>query len=145
MENGCGITNCHIHWSIENSATIPKRHCDTLYVKPCPICEFLFKCHNIMVSSCGCTYHAFCMGVHLEINKGVYYAKPTCGQFLSQDWMTSQGFNQVSMLLKKPKLEKSSAKVSGSTNQSVAKSKLPSLAIFSIIMLRIQAQLVKFH
>jgi hypothetical protein len=111
MANGCSITNCP--FPIENPTIIQKRHCDTLYVKPCPIYKFLFKCHNVMVSSCGCTYHAFCMGVHLVIIKSVFCARPTCGQVLSQDWMISQGFNQVNMLLKKPKLKKSSPKVLG--------------------------------
>jgi hypothetical protein len=75
MVNGCGLTNCPL--IIENLTTIPEGHHDTLYVKPCRICEFFFKCHNIMVSSYGCTYHAFCMGVHLEINKGVFWVIPT--------------------------------------------------------------------
>lgn len=132
MENGCGITNSPL--PIETLTTIPKGHYDTLYVKHCPIFGFLFKCCNIMVFSYGCTYHAFCMGVHLKINKGVLCARATCGKFLSWDWMTSQGFNQVNMLLKNPKLEKSSPKVSGSTNQIIAKSKLPSSIVISIII-----------
>jgi hypothetical protein len=114
---------------IENSTSIPMGHHYLLYVKPCPICGFLYACHNIIISSCECTYHAFCMGSHLE-NKGVFCANANCKQVLDiQCWMASLGFNHTNMVLKKPKLEKLDSK-STSINPDSLASKLTSFIYF---------------
>ncbi len=73
----------------------------------------------------------FYMGLHLE-NKGFFYANANCKHVLdTQDWMASLGFNHVSMVLKKPKLEKLDSK-STSTNPNSPKSTLTSfICLFS--------------
>ncbi len=127
MAIGKGITNFPLH--IENPTSIPTSHHYVLYVKPCSICGSLYAYHNIIISSCGCIYHAIYMGLHLE-NKGVFCAKANCKQVLdTRDWMASLGFNHVSMVLKKSKLEKLDSK-STSTNPNSLESKLTSFICF---------------
>jgi len=79
---------------------------DSLGIFTCHIVQFIgyYGCNNILVSSFGCTYDHFCMGVHLE-TKAIVCANPTCGKILFEEWITSVGFNHINMKFKRPKLE----------------------------------------
>ncbi len=102
MAHGNGIINAPLH--IENLKNMLARQFENFWVTPCPICGLFCTCNNIFVSSCGCTYHHFGLGIHLE-TKGIICANPTCGKILSEEWITSVGFNHISMKFKRPKLE----------------------------------------
>jgi hypothetical protein len=79
------------------------RQFGNFWVTPCPIYGLFYACNNIFVSSCERTYHHFCMGVHLE-TKATICVNPTCGKILLEEWITSVGFNHISMKFKRPNL-----------------------------------------
>ncbi len=39
----------------------------SIRVTLCPICNHRFHCKDIIVASCGCTYHAWCLGFHMKM------------------------------------------------------------------------------
>jgi hypothetical protein len=82
----------------------------------CPICTLSSSCNNVVVASYGCTYHPFCLGIHLECKMNVCVT-PNYIKTLSMDWLLSMGFNQLNMLLKRPKLEKSNPKSTRTSKQ----------------------------
>jgi hypothetical protein len=102
MAHGNGIINTPL--PIENLMNMLAWQSGNFWVTPCLIYGLFYACNNILVSSCGSTYHHFCMGVHLE-TKVTICVNPTCGKVLSKDWITSVGFNHINMKFKRPKLE----------------------------------------
>jgi hypothetical protein len=102
MAHRNGIINTPL--PIENPKNMLVAQFGNFWVTPCPIYGLFYACNNILVSSCGCTYHHFCMDVHLETK--AFCANPTCGKvLLSKEWITSVGFNHISIKFKRPKLE----------------------------------------
>jgi len=101
MAHGNGIINAP--FPIENPKNMLVGQFGNFWA-PCLIYGLFYACKNILVSSCGCTYHHFCMGVHMEI-KAIVCANPTYGKVLSEEWITSIGFNHIKMKVKRPKLE----------------------------------------
>ncbi len=61
---------------------------NAIIVKAYPICSSFYACNNIMVLSCGCTYHQFCVSLHLE-SKATHCVNPACGKLISNDWIVS--------------------------------------------------------
>jgi hypothetical protein len=103
MAHGSGIINTPL--LIENFRNMLVGQFGNFCVRPCSIYGLFYACNNILVSSYGCTYHHFCMGVHLE-TKATIFVNPICEKVLSyEEWITSVGFNHINMKLKKPKLE----------------------------------------
>jgi hypothetical protein len=74
------------------------------FISPCPICGLLISCNNIVLTSCGCTYHLFCICVYLA-SKATKCAILRCEQTFTQEWFTSWGFNQMNVLLNSSKIE----------------------------------------
>jgi hypothetical protein len=60
-------------------------------VTNCPIYGFYYACKNIIIALCGCTYHLFCMAIHLE-NKATICVGATCGKLLSINWLSTTRF-----------------------------------------------------
>ncbi len=51
---------------IEQPTTLTPNTFGVFFVNPCPICGLYFACNNLVLTSCGCTYHPFCLIVHVE-------------------------------------------------------------------------------
>lgn len=82
----------------------------------CPICALFYSYNNLVLSSCGYAYHAFCFTTHLErrVNK---CASPTCEQSFLEEWLISFGVNHVNTLqLKRAKMEKGEKPTRNSTS-----------------------------
>jgi hypothetical protein len=114
MISGNGVTSKPL--PIENLVSLPLRRPNSVMITSCPICGMSYAYNNIVVSSCGCTYHLFCLGINLESKPSVCVGC-ICGKALSMDWMTSVGFQQINMLLKKPKLERANPKAPNSNKE----------------------------
>jgi hypothetical protein len=102
MAHGSGIINAPL--PVENLRNMLVRQFGNFWVTPFLICGLFYACNNILVSSCGCAYHHFCVGVHLE-TKAIVCANPSCGKVLLKESITSVGFNHISIKFKRPKLE----------------------------------------
>jgi len=102
MAHGSGIISAPFH--IENPKNMFVGQFRNFWVTHCLIYGLFYACNNIFVSSRGCTYHHFGMGVHLE-TKVTICVNPTCRKVLSEEWITSVGFNHINMKFKRPKLE----------------------------------------
>jgi hypothetical protein len=86
MSHGNGIINAP--FPIENRKNMLIGQFGNFWVTPCLIYGLFYACNNILVSSYACTYHHFCIGVHLE-TKVIVYTNPTYGKVLSEEWITS--------------------------------------------------------
>ncbi len=53
----------------------------------------MFHCCNIIVASCKRTYHAWCLGFHMQLS--ARYENPTCGAIFDQKWWESMGFEII--------------------------------------------------
>jgi hypothetical protein len=51
---------------IENPITPLVGNLKLVLVTNCLICGFYYACKNIVVASCGYTYHLFCMAIYME-------------------------------------------------------------------------------
>ncbi len=51
---------------IKNPISMLAGNSNVILVEACPICLCFFSCINILVLSCGCMYHPFYEGLHLE-------------------------------------------------------------------------------
>ena len=82
-----------------------------LYITKCPVCGYGFRCRNIVVGECSCTYQYFCAIVHF--GPGIRScASPICSKIYSDDWHESFGALSLSITFKDTKLDK---KISSST------------------------------
>ncbi len=63
-----------------------------IIVTLCPICNchLQLHCKDIIVASCGCTYHAWCLGFHMKMFHQC--GQPTYGARFDSKWVTSMGF-----------------------------------------------------
>jgi hypothetical protein len=41
---------------------------ESIIVTPCLVFNHCFHCKDIIVASCGCTYHAWCLGFHMKMS-----------------------------------------------------------------------------
>jgi hypothetical protein len=64
----------------------------------CPICNCRFHCKDIIVASCGCTYHTWCLGFHMKMFHQC--GQPTYGARFDFKWVTSMGFMITQNILK---------------------------------------------
>jgi len=81
---------------IENPFEPPEGYSQLVFVY-----GFYYACKNIVVTLCGCTYHLFCMSIHLE-SKAIVCVGATCGKPLSTNWLSTTGFQQLYMVLSIP-------------------------------------------
>jgi len=61
-----------------------------VYVENCPLCGEGFHCNDIVVSSCGQTYHSFCMRCHSS--KSNRCIAEFCEEDFDPNWRLSFGF-----------------------------------------------------
>jgi len=94
-----------------------------IHVQACPICGLFYSYNNIVVASCECTYHPYCLGIHLN-KKATHFARPLCGEQFLTNWITSFGFKQYSVQLGKPKLENGGCNPYTTTTTKVGSSSL---------------------
>ena len=64
-----------------------------VYVENCPLCGEGFHCNDIVVSSCGHTYHPFCMSSHSS--KFNRYIAEFCDEDFDPNWRLSFGFAEL--------------------------------------------------
>lgn len=65
-----------------------------LIIKAYPICHEWYHYHNIIVASCGHTYHCFCLFNHLE--GSTKYVMEFChSRVLHHDWWVSMGISPL--------------------------------------------------
>jgi len=78
MAHGRGIINAPL--PIENLKTCLQ---DSLGIFRCRLVQFMgyYACNNILVSSFGCTYNHFCIGVHME-TKAIVCVIPLVGKYI---------------------------------------------------------------
>jgi hypothetical protein len=69
---------------IENPPIVPIGDPQLVLVTNCLIYGFYYACKNIVVISCGCTYHLFYMAIYME-NKAIVCVIATCGKPLDID------------------------------------------------------------
>jgi len=63
----CNRPNVHAFpLPIKNPISMLVGNSNVILVEACPICSCFFSCNNILVLSCGCMYHPFYEGLHLE-------------------------------------------------------------------------------
>lgn len=101
MSNGSGITSYFLF--IQNPTSILEGSSSIVVIIAYPIRGSDFSCNNILVASYGCTYHSWCLGLHLEYN--VTCANLACGAELSSKWLANARFKQINMQLQRPKIE----------------------------------------
>ncbi len=80
MSNGVGVTP--IPLPLKNPKSMFVKSHSAIIVKACPICSSFYVCNNVLVLACGCTYHQFCAGLHLE-SKATHRVNPACGKPIS--------------------------------------------------------------
>jgi hypothetical protein len=64
MSNGANVITTPL--PMKNLKSMSTVSLSVIIVKACPICSSFYVCNNILMLSCGCTYHQFCVGLHLE-------------------------------------------------------------------------------
>ncbi len=89
---------------IENPVALAINTTRMFFASTCPIFGLFFSCKNIMLTSCGCIYHPFCICVYLA-SKATKCATLGCYQTFTQEWFTNWGFNQINVLLNILKIE----------------------------------------
>jgi hypothetical protein len=89
MTHGNGVFTSPL--PIENPLEPLEGDSQLVLVTNCPICGFYYACKNIVDSLCGCTYHLFCMVIHLE-SKTTICVGATCGKLLSTYWLSTTRF-----------------------------------------------------
>jgi hypothetical protein len=55
-----------------------------LNVHLCLVCNMMFHCCDIVVVSCQCLYHSWCLGFHLQLSTTC--GKKTCGKTFNMEW-----------------------------------------------------------
>lgn len=67
---------------------------NVILIKACPICQEWFTTNDIIVASCGHTYHPFCLYTHFQSSDSC--AVEFCHEpFLHPDWWLSMGINPL--------------------------------------------------
>jgi hypothetical protein len=61
MSRGGGIIITPL--PIENPTIMATNTFGAYFASPCPICGLFFTCNNLVLTSCGCIYHSFCLNV----------------------------------------------------------------------------------
>jgi hypothetical protein len=102
MTHGSDVFTSPLH--IENLLEPFQGDSQLVFVTNCPIYGFYYAYKNIVVALCGCTYHLFCMAIHLE-SKTTICVGATCGKLLSTYWLLTTRLHQLYTMLKQPKLE----------------------------------------
>ncbi len=82
MRNGVGVHAFPL--LIKNPTSMTIGSSNVILVEACLIYLCFFSCNNILVLSCGYTYHPFCVGLHLE-SKATHCVNPTCRKPLTND------------------------------------------------------------
>jgi len=85
MSNGDGVSSKPL--PIKHPLELPKGFSDSLKIKHYPIYGFSFACYNLSITSCGCTYHPFCLAIYME-TKFSKCARPNYGKHCP--WIGSQ-------------------------------------------------------
>jgi hypothetical protein len=97
MCGGQGVTSCPVSMD----------ECDAvLFIRPCPVYGKYFQKKAFYVTTCGCMYHPFCLGAHLELFKSSTYAGRMCKEVFGEDMIELFGYHQHRIDLIKPKLER---------------------------------------
>ncbi len=73
MSNSASVSSTPL--PIDNPTTMLLGSHGVIFVEACPVCGLYFFYNNIIVSSCGCTYHRFYMGLYTETD-APHCAKP---------------------------------------------------------------------
>jgi hypothetical protein len=84
-EDGLNLGYYTIPLPIDNPSSLIER---ILYINECPVCGYGFKCRNITVGECGCTYHPFYLIGHLS--SGIKaYSSIICAKVFFDVWLES--------------------------------------------------------
>ncbi len=62
----------------KNPTTLVPNTIGVFFVNPCPMCGLFFSCNNLVLTSCRCTYHPFCIILYLA-RKTTKCVTPWCG------------------------------------------------------------------
>jgi hypothetical protein len=91
--------------STKNPTTLAPNTTGVFFASPCPICGLLFSYNNLVLTSCECTYHPFCIIVYLA-RKTTKCVTLGFGESFTQEWLTNWDFNQINVLLDSSKIER---------------------------------------
>ena len=104
MSEGQGVTGRPV--PMDETDELPIGSDAVLFVRPCPVCGKFFSRKSFCVTSCGCMYHPFCLGAHLDIFKNSVCAGRSCGKLFEDGMIELFGYHQRRIALKKPKVER---------------------------------------
>jgi hypothetical protein len=104
MCRGQGVTGRHV--SMDECDEAPSGSDAIFFIRPCPVCGKHFKRKAFCVTTCGCMYHLFCLGAHLELFKSSTCVGRTCKEVFGEDMIELFGYHQHIIDLTKPKLER---------------------------------------
>ena len=62
------------------------------FIRPCLVCSKYFKRKAFCVTTCGCMYHPFCLGAHLELFKSSTCAGHTYKEVFGEDMIELFGY-----------------------------------------------------
>jgi hypothetical protein len=82
---------------IENPATMAANTSKAYFASLCPIYGLFFTCNNLVLTSCGCTYHPFCLNVHMGGKHSRKCVSQICGECFLEEWFNNWGVNQISL------------------------------------------------
>jgi hypothetical protein len=85
------------------------------FANPCLICGLFFTCNILVLTLCGCTHHPFCLSVHVGGKDSRKCPSQTCGENFSKEWFNSWGVEQISLQLKRPKIERDDKCITNAT------------------------------
>jgi hypothetical protein len=101
MGTGQGMTGCLV--PMEQCKEAPTGSDAVLFIWPYPVCGKYFKQNAFCVISCGCMYHPFCLGAHLELFKCSTCVRSTCKEIFDDDMIKLFGYHQHRIELPKVK------------------------------------------
>jgi len=90
MSNGSKVTIAPL--LVKSPNNILTRRLSSITVMACPICDFFNENNDIIMMSCGCTYHPFCLIMYIMELKVDACARLTCQEVFSNHWITKFGF-----------------------------------------------------
>lgn len=80
---------------------------DNLFSKVCCVAyQYFFKQQAIFVASYGCSYHFFCLSLHVEIHKSTSYIGIFCSKLFQKGMAKSFRVNQLILECQKMKVNK---------------------------------------
>lgn len=103
MSNGSRVTIAPL--PLKRSSNMPTRKLNSITMMACLVCDFFYEDNDIVVMSCGCTYHPFCLIVYIMELKADACVRLAYREVFSKHWIISFGFKYIHVPMKRIKFE----------------------------------------